>query len=144
MTTLRTFALAGVLVSTLAACAQPPLTIGQDGRPGPQVRGMAHGMSHDHMAMMDAHMKKMREMHEKMSGARTPEERNALMAEHMKLMHEGMAMMGGMGAQAGTGAPMDMQARQQMMEKHMEMMRSMMQMMMDRMQSQAPQPPADK
>lgn len=140
MTTLRTFALAGVLVSALAACAQPPMKTGKDSRPGPQV----HGMAHDHMAMMDSHMKKMREMHEKMSGARTPEERNALIAEHMKLMHEGMAMMGGMGghqgmgAQGGAGAPMDMHTRHQMMEKHMEMMRSMMQMMMDRMNMTPP------
>lgn len=134
MTTIRTFALAGVLVSTLAACAQPPLITGKDNRPGPQ----AHGMSHDHMAMMDAHMKKMRELHEKVSGARTSEERNALMAEHMKLMQDGMAMMGGMGGQGGAGAPMDMHARHQMMGKHMEMMRSMMQMMMDRMHTNPP------
>jgi hypothetical protein len=87
---------------------------------------------------MDEHMKAMREMHDKMMRAKTPEERNALMAEHRKLMQEGMAMMGemgpgGMGAMGG-----DMATRQKMMEKRMEMMQSMMPMMMDCM----PQAPA--
>jgi hypothetical protein len=87
-------------------------------------------------------------MHDKMVNAKTPEERNALMAEHMKAMQGGMATMGmmggtgmgGMGGMAGMGAmqggkpmPGDMNQRQQMMEKRMEMMQSMMQMMMDRM-----------
>ena len=84
------------------------------------------------MARMDTQMKAMGAMHDKMMAAKTPEERNALMAEHMKTMQDGMAMMngmspGGMGAMKG-----DMATRQQMVEKHMEMMQSMMQMMMDR------------
>ena len=99
------------------------------------------------MAHMDEHMKAMREMHEKMKRARTPEEKSALMAEHMKLMQDGMAMMGGMGPAATGGMdgmkdkmPVsgDMTVHRQMMEKRMEMMQSMMQMMMDRM----PQPAA--
>ena len=94
------------------------------------------------MAQMDVHMKAMREMHEKMKRARTPEEKSALMAEHMKAMQDGMAMMNGMptqgmggmkgmqgmGGMGGMGG--DMGARHQMMEKRMEMMQSMMQMMM--------------
>lgn len=93
-------------------------------------------------AAMDNQMKAMREMHEKMTGAKTPEERQALMAEHMKTMHEGMAMMNrmggpGMGSMGGMqgGKPMmgDMHERHQMMEKRMDMMQSMMQMMMDRL-----------
>ena len=81
------------------------------------------------MAMMDKHMKAMQAMHEKMASAKTPAEREALMAEHMKLMQDGMSMMGGMApGKAPTAA-----ARQQMMEKRMDMMQSMMQMMMDRM-----------
>lgn len=82
------------------------------------------------MAMMDKHMKTMQAMHEKMTNAKTPAEREALMAEHMKLMQEGMSMMGGM---APGKAPANTAARQQMMEKRMDMMQSMMQMMMDRM-----------
>ena len=84
------------------------------------------------MAMMDKHRKAMQAMHEKMASAKTPAEREALMAEHMKLMQEGMSMMGGM---APGKAPANAAARQQMMEKRMDMMQSMMQMMMDRMQS---------
>jgi len=87
-------------------------------------------------------MKTMQGMHEKMMNAKTPEERSKLMAEHMKAMQEGMAMMGGMSG-AGMGDMKGMQempnmggdigARQQMMEKRMEMMQTMMKMMMDRM-----------
>ena len=96
----------------------------------------------DQMAKMDAQMKTMQGMHEKMMNAKTPEERSKLMAEHMKAMQEGMAMMGGMSG-AGMGDMKGMQgmpnmsgdigARQQMMEKRMEMMQTMMKMMMDRM-----------
>ena len=82
------------------------------------------------MAMMDKHMKTMQAMHDKMANAKTQAEREALMAEHMKLMQEGMSMMGGM---APGKAPANTAARQQMMEKRMDMMQSMMQMMMDRM-----------
>ncbi len=95
----------------------------------PGATAPAAGMA-ERMATMDAHMKSMREMHDRMTRARTPEERQALMAEHMKLMQEGMSMMGGM---APGKAPANAVARQQMMEKRMDMMQSMMQMMMDRM-----------
>ncbi len=89
------------------------------------------------MARMDAQMKTMRELHDKMMAAKTPEERNALMAEHMKAMQEGMTMMntmpaGGMGGMKG-GMKGDMAAHHQMMEKRMEMMQATMQMMMDRL-----------
>ena len=100
------------------------------------------------MAAMDQRMKDMQAMHEKMMSAKTPEERQALMAEHMKMMQDGMAMMkqmGGMskmgGMQGGKGMG-GMSERHQMMEKRMEMMESMMQMMMDRMPS--PMAPAAK
>ena len=100
------------------------------------------------MAAMDQRMKDMQEKQEKMMSAKTPEERQALMAEHMKMMQDGMAMMkqmGGMskmgGMQGGKGMG-GMSERHQMMEKRMEMMESMMQMMMDRMQS--PMAPAAK
>ena len=141
MNSLRKTSLATALVATLSACA--PMT------PAPAAGGMP-GMASppaamtDRMAMMDTHMKAMREMHDKMARARTPEERNALMAEHMKLMQDGMAMMGGMGpggmrGMGGMGAMSgDGAGHQQMMEKRMEMMQSMMQMMMDRMPAGPP------
>jgi hypothetical protein len=89
------------------------------------------------MAKMDSQMKAMQAMHDKMMAAKTPEERNALMAEQMKLMQGGMGMMGGMGPGSMAGKSADMVARQGMMEQRMDMMQSMMQMMMDRM---APDP----
>lgn len=124
----------------LAGCAQfPPRHAAH--HPGASAPAPGQGMP---MARMDEHMKAMRTMHDRMAGAKTPEERSALMAEHHKLMQEGMAMMGGMGpgASGGMGGMMgpgpgpmasDPAARQQWMEKRMEMMQSMMQMMMDRL-----------
>lgn len=107
------------------------------------------------MAAMDIQMKAMREMHEKMMAAKNPEERKALMGDHMKAMQDGMSMMGkmgsmgamsGMGDMKGMGADakkdgmsMDMMAHHDMMEKRMEMMTTMMQMMMDRLPTPAAQ-----
>jgi hypothetical protein len=96
---------------------------------------------------MDAMMKSMQDMHDRMMAAKTPEERATLMQEHMKLMHDGMAMMGqmrggkggmgmgmGMGGMMGGGRPMG----PEMMGKRMDMMEMMMQMMMDREAMKAP------
>lgn len=105
---------------------------------------------------MDKQRQSMRELHDQMLAARTPEERSRLMAEQTKLMQGGMDMMGGMGPGAGMGMGMgmggpgmqpgaaaerqgampmgarDAGTRMQMMEMRMEMMQSMMQMMIDR------------
>ncbi|MFN4264453.1 MAG: hypothetical protein ACK4F8_01755 [Aquabacterium sp.] len=84
---------------------------------------------------MDAKMKSMQEMHDKMMAAKTLEERQALMSEHMKSMREGMGMMGQMkGGKASQGmrGKDGMPCHDQMMAKRMEMMEMMMQMMMDR------------
>jgi len=95
--------------------------------------------SAEKMAAMDSKMKVMHEMHEKMMSAKTPDEKKALMAEHMKTMQEGMAMMSMMsgsgkgGMQGKKPMPGNMKERQQMMEKRMDMMETMMQMMMDDM-----------
>ncbi|MEO6895551.1 MAG: hypothetical protein ABI218_02785 [Caldimonas sp.] len=95
--------------------------------------GMGMGMGGS--AMMPGYadqMKSMQAMHDKMLAAKTPEERNALMAEQAKLMQSGMGMMGRMGPGAMAGKPGDMAERQGMMDQRMDMMQSMMQMMMDR------------
>ena len=94
------------------------------------------GKTTPEMAQMDNQMKAMREMHDKVMAAKTPAERDALMAEHMKTMKEGMGMMKGMGGMAGTqakGAPADMTQRQRMMEQRLDMMQSMLEMMVDRL-----------
>ena len=98
-------------------------------------------------ARMANHTKAMQAMHDKMMAAKTPEERNALMAEHMKSMQEGMDMMkgmggmGGMGGMAGPKSPAtNMTERQTMMEQRMDMMQTMMEMMVDRLPQTAAKP----
>ena len=73
-------------------------------------------------APSDTTMKSMHEMHARMMAAKTMEERQALMADHMKAMQDGMAMMSRM--RGGTSS--------EAMSKRMDMMEMMMQMMMDR------------
>ncbi len=85
------------------------------------------------IAKMDAQTQAMRDMHEKMMAAKTPEERSALTAQHMKTMHDGMTMMNGMPAGGMKSMTGDMTMHHQMMEKRMEMMGATMQMMMDRL-----------
>ena len=77
-------------------------------------------------------MKSMKEMHVKMMAAKTVEERQALMGEHMKTMQDGMSMMGQMKGERGGGMSPDAMA------KRMDMMEMMMQMMMDREAARTP------
>jgi len=155
MTSLRT--LAALSVAALAtACASPGgVTASPSPPPAAERAGHPGGGASAPMAAMEPRMKAMHEMHEKMMNAKTPEERQALMADHMKAMQDGMGMMkdmsamggmggkapmGGMGAMAdGKGMPADMAKHHQMMAQRMDMMQMMMEMMMDRM---LPQPPA--
>lgn len=88
------------------------------------------------MEKMDSQMKAMREMHEKMMAAKTPEERKALMGEHMKTMQDGMSTMNGMMSREKSANMTPMPPA--MMQKKMEMMQMMMQMMMDQMGPPAP------
>ena len=92
------------------------------------------GKTRSDMACIDAQMKAMHDMHDKMMAVQTPADRDALTAEHMKIMQDGMTMMNGMspGGMGGTGAMKgDLAARRQTMEARMEMMQATMQMMMD-------------
>jgi hypothetical protein len=129
-------ALALAVASTLIACNTVPAM--------PMGTAAAGTMgTPDQMARMDAQMQAMRTMHEKMMAAKTPEERNRMMAEHMKTMQDSMQMMKGMGG-AGMGhmkgmpgMTAEMTAHHQMMEKRMQMMETMMSMMMDHMPAPA-------
>ena len=88
----------------------------------------------ERMAAMDGQMKTMRDMHTKMMNAKTLEERQALMGEHMKAMQGGMDMMKGMfGMGDSKGMPADMAQHRTMMTQHMAMMQMMMDMMSQRM-----------
>lgn len=129
-------------VALLAAAIGSGAQTATTGQPSSrQAASASRPGSADQMAAMDKQIKAMRDMHEKMANAKTAEERNALMAEQMKTMQDGLAMMnmmggasmGGMGGMQGQKPmPGDMNQRQQMLEKRMEMMQSMMQMMIDR------------
>ena len=96
-------------------------------------------------AKVDQQMKVMQDMHAKRMAAKTPEERAALMQEHMKAMQNGMAMMGQLRASTAAGMPIgdkmggtvkstgkSMPMNHDMMHRRMDMMEAMMQMMMDR------------
>ena len=127
-------ALALGVAGTLIACNTTPST------PMPMAMAASPGTAPpDHLAHMDTQTKAMQAMHEKMMAAKTPEERNSLMAEHMKSMQDGMKMMEGMakpgmaGMQGMAGMSAEMSAHHAMMEKRMAMMQTMMKMMMDRM-----------
>ena len=123
--------------STLIACTTAPAM--------PMGAAPANNMaSPERMAAMEVQMKTMHDMHIRMKNAKTPEERQALMADHMKAMQGGMGMMkgmsgmGGMGGQAGM--PANMASHQKMMGQHM----SMMEMMLDMMQQRMPAAPANQ
>ena len=137
MTAFRT--LTGLSVAALAtACASPGAM-----NAAPASPGMANMTAPPSMASMDPRMKAMQQMRQKMMDAKTPAERQALMADHMKAMQDGMSMMkemqgmgdmqGMAGMGDGKGMPADMAKRHQMMTDHMTMMQMMMDMMADRM-----------
>ena len=134
MTSFRFIPLAVVIsvASTLIACNTAPSA--------PMAMGATPGMAApDHLTHMETQTKAMQAMHEKMMSAKTTDERNALMAEHMKSMQDGMKMMESMakpgmaGMQGMSGMSAEMKAHHAMMEKRMAMMQTMMKMMMDRM-----------
>ena len=146
MTTFRLIPMALLIsvASTLMACNTAP---SMPMMPMAMAMAAAPGtLSPDYLAHMDTQTQSMQGMHEKMMAAKTPEQRNALMAEHMKSMQDGMKLMEGMatpgrmGAAGAKGLPGDMGANQLMLEKRMAMMQTMMKMMMDRMPATAPAP----
>ena len=138
------------LAALATACATPHNMNAGSASPG---MGHAAGTPMP-MAAKDARMVAMKDMHQKMMNARTPAERQAMMAEHMKTMQDGMAMMQashnrhathgkqGMTGMTSMGDGSAMQAemakREQMMAEHTAMMQMMMDMMKQRMPAGAP------
>ena len=97
------------------------------------------------MEQMDAQMKKMRALHDKMIRAATPDERQKLMEEQHKAIQEGMGMINQMtgGMSDGTyleqkSNPPDPNGTMQMMQKGIDLMAMMTQMMMDQLGLIAP------
>jgi hypothetical protein len=130
---LISLAFAASSLSTSALAAQPDEHTGHHPAGSAPAAKQVPAKPGPSMATMDAQTQAMRGMHEKMMAAKTPEERSALMAEHMKTMQDGMTMMNGMPGGGMKAMQGDMSVHHQMMEKRMEMMGASMQMMMDRL-----------
>lgn len=140
------------LAMGLATAAQPALVQAQA---SPQAQ--APGPVADPVAAMDAQIKAMRDLREKMTRARTPEERRALAIEQRRVMQQSMTMMHGMmgygpggpppgqgaGMGPGMGAGMGPGMSPLEQQRRMDMMTMMMQSMMDRLDQQAA-PPAPR
>jgi hypothetical protein len=98
------------------------------------------------VGQMQARMQEMQALRERVRNTSDPAERQRLMDEHMRAMHDGVAMMGRMmGEQGGPVRAGEcrqndnecrmrqMQGEQRMMGERMSMMQMMMQQMMDQM-----------
>lgn len=168
MSRLHKLFLAAVIGSTtLVACAQTPQVDHAQHHPqGAAAPAAAQppGARAMNSAMSPEQMKAMHETHQKAMSAKTPEERQAAMAEHMKLMQGGampMMQMGGgakgmqcgMGAMGGDakgmacgmgdnakGMQCGMMGNNALLEQRLAHMESMMQTMMERL----PPAPAKK
>lgn len=127
-----------ILAAFATACAGP-------GRMDAPVPSMSPRVSDARttapMTAMETRMKAMKEMHQKMVDANSPAERQALMAEHMKAMQEGMEklkeMVGGMQRMGSmdhsTGMPAGMAQRHQLMAEQTAMMQLLLEMLAQRM-----------
>jgi hypothetical protein len=83
---------AGAMTATdeHAAHRAAAASAGPDAAPRGGIQGPMHGRMQGGMQGRMQHTPEMQAMHEKMKNAKTPEERQALMNEHMKTMHQGM------------------------------------------------------
>lgn len=124
--------LLAVAALALGGCASQSAQVGAD-------RHTAHhpAASPAPAARYEQQMKMMDDTHRKMMAAKTPEERQALMAEHMKAMQGGMSMMCEMSS-AGAGAGTQAGPPAGMMKRCMDMKEMTMKMMMDREAKKAP------
>ena len=149
------------LTSTLAFAQTHPQdqVVQQSGGPASPPPTAAPAASAATTDNFSRQMQMMEDMHKRMQAAKTPAEKQALLAEHTKLMQSGMemmshmrqgsgmGMMGAMGGAPGTGmqgnppgqpnsaAMGGMSGMMEMhgaMERRMAMMEQMMQMMVDR------------
>jgi len=119
--------LGSVALVLLAGCSALPSTEGKQDKD----HALHHPPTASAAMKSDRQMAQMREMHQKMMAAKTPQERQALMAEHMKAMQGGMSMMCQMGAAAPAPSG-------NTMERCMAMKDMTIQMMQDRERAQTP------
>jgi hypothetical protein len=102
----------------------------------------AYAAQHATPERMQQRFQQMQTMMDQMAQAKTPTERQKLMAEHRQMMQEQMVAMhdmtgpgGMMGKDQGAGT-MDPNAQMQMMQRRMDMMQQMMEQMMEQMMQQ--------
>lgn len=119
---MKIFLIAAAAIA-LGGCASPSATHHQGG-------------PHDPSTRYHRQMKTMRDMHQKMAAAKTLEERQALMAEHMQAMRGGMSMMC---ETSTTGTGTQGSGMADMTKRCMDMRDMTMKMMLDR---EAQKPPA--
>ena len=160
---MKKFALTAIAVSLVLS--MPALAI--DEHHPEKTAGAKPGVAQSAAApvqKMQDNLKKMQTQLDRVAKAKTPEERQQAMMEHMKTMHAnmmtakgmmaddgmacpmmkdgmmgkgGMGMMGGMGAAPDNNQPAVVPERMQQMEKRMDMMQMMMEQMMRRQESAA-------
>ncbi|EDP64181.1 hypothetical protein BAL199_06284 [alpha proteobacterium BAL199] len=118
--------------ATIVTLALPAASIAQTAKPASMQECTRPDPSSDPAAMQGC-MTNMQEMMDKARQAKTPTERQALMAEHMAMMKGQMAAMYGMKGHGGDGAMMDPKSAPQMkmMQQRMDMMQDMMKQMLD-------------
>ena len=102
----------------------------------------AYAAQHATPERMQQRFQQMQTMMDQTTQAKTPAERQKLMAEHRQMMEEQMAAMrdmtgpdGMMGKDEGAGT-MDPNAQMQMMQRRMDMMHQIMEQMMEQMMQQ--------
>ncbi len=102
----------------------------------------AHAAQHATPERMQQRFQQMHTMMDQTTQAKTPAERQKLMAEHRQMMQEQMVAMrdmtgpgGTMGKDQGAGT-IDPNAQMQMMQRRMDMMHQMMEQMMEQMMQQ--------
>ncbi|CAG0976616.1 hypothetical protein BURK1_01517 [Burkholderiales bacterium] len=116
------------------------------GAPAPPTKATAHSAAHAKaMAEMDHQLQRMLALHDRMMNAATTEERQRLMAEHRKVMQEGMGLMTRMlqsgqmtaGARSGAavsgGTLVDSETSVQLLLRGIEILQTMQLMMMDQL-----------
>ena len=116
--------LAPLVIASMATVALPQgQSMAADAEPHDHTHGGTSTTAGAPASDSEPIMGRMREMHQKMVAAKTPAERQALMAEHMQAMRAGMESMKHMTAAGNCDKEMP---------EHMAMMTLMMQMMGDR------------
>lgn len=136
----------GVAFGTAFLLIAAPASAEVAGAPAHPTKAAAQSAAHAKaMAEMDHQLQRMLTLHDRMMNAATMEERQRLMAEHRKVMQEGMGLMtrilqsGQMTAGARNGGafsggtPVDPETSVQLLLRGIEILQTMQLMMMDQL-----------